>query len=562
MLLSVRNVAKTYGAVVALNDVSLSVATGERVGLVGANGAGKTTLLRIILGEEEATAGSVHLGESVEVGYLPQTTPAFPGHTLEDLIRESVGGLRALEQRMRELEALMAGQADNLDAALAEYGHVSTRFADRGGYELDHRIEAVLAGLRLEYLARDRDLATLSGGEKARAGVAAILLRNPDLLLLDEPTSHLDVTTLDWLETYLTSYRGGVLAVSHDRQFLNATVTRIVEIDDWTRASHRYDGDYDAYTRAKAAERVKWEEDYARQQDEIKQLRRRVRESARQVAHNRQPTDNDKLAYNFFGGRVDATVSRNVRAAEERLARIEADPVPKPPRSMLFAPRLDAKAPMGKVALSAEHVTKRLGDRMILRDVSCALRAGTRAALVGANGAGKTTLLRLLLGEEPPDGGMICRAPGAAIGYLAQESAPVDPLRTVFEVYRDGLTGPESTLVAAVLGNGLFRLEDLSKRVGQLSAGQRRKLDIARLVALRPNALVLDEPTNFISLDVLEALEAAVLAFPGPVLVVTHDRWFLRRFGGEVWSLEDGALSVFAPGEAPPLFQGDAAPFP
>ncbi|HKV86284.1 MAG TPA: ATP-binding cassette domain-containing protein, partial [Ktedonobacterales bacterium] len=138
----------------------------------------------------------------------------------------------------------------------------------------------------------------------------------------------------------------------------------------------------------------------------------------------------------------------------------------------------------------------------------------------------------------------------------------VDPLRTVFEVYRDGLTGPESTLVAAVLGNGLFRLEDLSKRVGQLSAGQRRKLDIARLVALRPNALALDEPTNFISLDVLEALEAAVLAFPGPVLVVTHDRWFLRRFGGEVWSLEDGALSVFAPGEAPPLFQGDAAPFP
>lgn len=548
VLLSVSNVSKSYGAVTVLRDVSLSVGFGERVGLVGANGAGKTTLLRIILGHEQPDSGSARIVPSVELGYLPQTTPTFEGHTLHDLIRDSVGGLRRLERRMRELEAAMAAPEGASREALDEYGHVATRFTDQGGYELDHRIERVLAGLRLEYLPRDRDLATLSGGEKARVGLAALLMRSPDLLLLDEPTSHLDAKTLDWLETYVRGCGRGALVVSHDRQFLNATVTRIVEIQEWTHTAQSYEGDYDHYAAAKAAERAKWEQDFDRQQEEIKELRRRIRLSARQVAHNRQPRDNDKMAYAFFGGRVDAAVSRNVRAAEERLARIEADPIPKPPKLMRFSPRLDAGAPEGKVVLVAEGVSLRLCGRQILRDVSCTLRAGTRVALVGPNGSGKTTLLRVLLGMETPDSGVARRTPGARFGYLAQETAPTNPDWTVFEAYREGLEGPESTLVAALLGNGLFRLEDVTKRVGQLSVGQRRKLEIARLVALRPTALALDEPTNSISLDVLEALEAAALSFPGPVIVVTHDRWFLRRFGGEVWSLANGTLTVHSPG--------------
>lgn len=551
MLLTVSNVSKSYGPIDVLRDVSLSVSFGERVGLVGANGAGKTTLLRIILGEEQPDSGDARLGPSVELGYLPQTTPTVEGHTLDDLIRESVGGLRELERRMRELERVMASPSGVAAEALEEYGQLATRFADRGGYELDHRIEQVLTGLRLSYLPRDRALSTLSGGEKARVGLAALLMRSPDLLLLDEPTSHLDATTLDWLENYVRESGRGVLIVSHDRQFLNATVRRIVEIQEWTHTARSYEGDYDHYAAAKAAERVKWEEDFARQQEEIKELRRRIRESARQVAHNRQPRDNDKLAYNFFGGRVDAAVARNVRAAEERLARIEADPVPKPPKLMRFSPRLDHATLEAKVVLAAEGVSKRVGGRYILRDVSCSLRTGSRVALVGPNGAGKTTLLRILLGEEAPDSGVIRRSPGARIGYLAQESSPIDPERSVFDAYREGLEGPESTLVAALLGNGLFRLEDVTKRVRQLSIGQRRKLDIARLVAMRPSALVLDEPTNSISLDVLEALEAAALAFPGPVLVVTHDRWFLRRFGGEFWSLENGAMTIHSPGAYP-----------
>jgi macrolide transport system ATP-binding/permease protein len=546
MLLTVKHLSKSYGATTVLSDVSFAVNRGERAGLVGANGAGKSTLLRILTGQETPDAGGIALAASVELGYLPQTTPEFFGRTLEDLIHESVGELRRVEARMRELEAAMADRASrngsSLEAALDEYGTLSTRFADRGGYELDHRIGAVLAGLRLDYLPRDRDVRTLSGGERARVGIAALLLRSPDLLLLDEPTNHLDADTLDWLEGYLRSYAGAALVVLHDRQFLNATVTRILELDDATHELREHAGDYDAYAAAKVAARAKWEEDYARQQEEIAELRRSIRETARQVSHNRAPTDNDKSANNFFGERVQNTVSRNVRSAQVRLARIEADPVPKPPKPLRFAPQFRTEMLQSRTVLAVEGVWKCFVGRDVLCGASLELRPMARMVLVGPNGAGKTTLLRLLLGLEAPDAGEVRRAPGARVGYLPQDSAPLDPDRTVLDTYTEGLTGPEGTLVASILGNGLFRLEDLSKRVGQLSVGQRRKLEIARLVAERPNALVLDEPANAISLDVLEAFEAAVLEFPGPVLVVSHDRWFLRRFGGEVWRLRDGTL--------------------
>src|SRR5262249_3937404 len=223
----------------------------------GANGAGKTTLLRILAGVESADTGAVSLAASVEIGYLPQSLPDRVGQTLGDLIRDSLGDLRQLEARMRALEAAMASADKGAVAALLdEYGQLSTRFQDRGGYELDHRLDAVLFGLRIAYLPRDREIQRLSGGEKARVGLAALLLRAPDLLLLDEPTNHLDAATLDWLEAYLGSYKGTVVAVSHDRQFLNRTVTRICEIDDRTHQLRRYEGDYDAYAYAKTAERA------------------------------------------------------------------------------------------------------------------------------------------------------------------------------------------------------------------------------------------------------------------------------------------------------------------
>ena len=543
MLLQVRNVSKFYGAVTVLDDVSFVLNEGERIGLVGPNGVGKSTLLKILTGHESADSGSFSFALSTEVGYLPQTTPEFYGHTMQDLILESVGNLRQLEERMRELEAAMAAaDREHLAVLMEEYSLVSGRFEDRGGYELDHKIDAILDGLRISYLPRDREMRTLSGGEKARVGLAALLLRSPDLLLLDEPTNHLDVASLEWLESYLASYKGGILLVSHDRQFLNRAVNAIFEIDEHSHHLKKYEGNYDAYVEAKAAERAKWEEDYERQQEEIRELRKRIRETARNVAHNRAPRDGDKMAYDFFGGRVQNTISRNVRAAEEQLQRIEADPIPKPPKLMQVSSNFNGEPLQSQVVISVDGLTKCWDDNCILRDVSFTIASDARILLFGPNGAGKTTLLKILTGQERSDRGEVRVVDSARIGYLPQDPE-MDLDKTVIETYRYGQVGYEAEFIGRLIGYGLFRLEDMQKKVRQLSVGQRRKLEIARLMAEGPNVLLLDEPTNYISLNVLEAFESAILNFPGPVIAVSHDRWFMQRFGGRVWELSNGRIA-------------------
>jgi len=544
MLLTTNHLSKSYGAITVLHDISFVVNAHDRVGIVGSNGVGKSTLLKILVGHEEGDTGTFTYAPSVEVAYLPQTTPDFYGRTMQDLILESVGNLRQLEERMRQIEAQMTSASEEqLAELLEEYGHVSTRFQDRGGYELDYNIDTILDGLRIAYLPRTQEVQTLSGGEKARVGLASLLLRSPDVLLLDEPTNHLDFAIMEWLEAYLTNYSGAILIVSHDRQFLNRTVNAIFEIDEYNHHLKKYEGNYDVYVQSKAAERIKWEEDYERQQEEIKELRKRIKDGARQVGHSyRAPRDNDKFARYFFAQRVDSTVSRNIRAAEEQLKRIEADPVPKPPELIRVSSHFNTEQFQSRIAFSTTGLTKCWGERCIFSNIDLTVKYDARIVLVGPNGSGKTTLMKMLIGLEKPDCGEVYMAPGARIGYLPQEPAISDYKKTVLETYRYGQVGYEADFVAKLIGYGLFRLEDMHKQVGQLSVGQRRKLEIARLMAQGPNVLLLDEPTNYISLDVLEAFEAAILNFPGPVVVISHDRWFMQRFGGTVWELTHGAL--------------------
>ena len=544
MLSAIRNLSKSYGAVTVLNEVSFVVNANERIGIVGSNGVGKSTLLRILMGQEEMDTGTIKYAPLVEVGYLPQTTPDFYGRTIDDLLLESLGNLRQLEERMHQLEADMAiADAQHLPELLDEYNIVSTRFQDRGGYDIDHKIDAIMEGLRLTYLPRSREVDTLSGGEKERLGLATLLLRSPDLLLLDEPTNHLDVSTLEWFEQYLSSYTGAALIVSHDRQFLNLAVNAIFEIDEHEHHLKRYEGDYDAYVQQRAQERQKWEEEYERQQEEIQELRKRIKDTARDVGHSyRAPRDNDKYAVYFFDQQKQRAVSRNVRAAEEQLRRIEEDPIPKPPELLRINSHFQNEEMASQEVITLSHVSKSFGKRQLFDDLNLIIKPDARILLTGPNGAGKTTLLKIIMGSETPDRGMVRLSPSIRVGYLAQEPENFDLNKTVIETYRYGQIGYEGEFIGRLLGYGFFRLEDMHKKVSQLSVGQRRKLEIARLMAESPNVLLLDEPTNYISLDVLEAFESALHDFTGPIIAISHDRRFIEHFGGEQWELTNGTF--------------------
>jgi macrolide transport system ATP-binding/permease protein len=549
MLLSVSNLAKAYGDNQVLNGVTFTLHAGDKWGLVGANGVGKSTLVKIITGEVEPDAGVVQLGPDAEIGYLPQVLTAAAGQTIGQLLAGAQARLHTLEARLRELELLMAAPPDGmgdrtagLADLLAEYGHLGEEFERLGGYDGEHRVAAVLGGLGVDYLAHDRPLATLSGGEKARVGLAALLLQGPGLLLLDEPTNHLDFSALGWLEGFLADYRGAVLVVSHDRQFLNATVRGIVEIEEHSREAVFYNGSYDFFAAAKAQAYTRWVEEYAAQQEEIRELRRYLHSGvARRVGHNR-PGDGDKLAYNYKGARVEDSVGHNIRAAQEKLRRIEADPVPKPPQPLHINPEFDPAALANKTPLALSGVTVAYGDRVLLDDITLTVGAGDRIVLVGPNGVGKTTLLKVMARRLQPGAGSVTTAASTVIGYLDQEQETLSRGGTLYDAYVGERTGEWEELKVELLSYGLFTWPDLLKPVASLSIGQQRKLQIAQLMAARANLLLLDEPTNHISLDVLEQFEGALLEFKGAIVAISHDRRFLARVAGQIWELRAGRL--------------------
>ena len=543
MLLTINQLSQAYGDNQVLNGVSFTLGAGQKLGLVGANGVGKSTLLKIVMGEVEADGGKVIVASGTRLGYLPQLLHDADDLTIDELIMAALAEVIALETRLRALERAMATANGDLDALMAEYAQTTEQFERRGGYALEHRRQTIADGLQIDHLASDRPIRTLSGGEKSRVGLAALLLQAPDLLLLDEPTNHLDFRALAWLEEYLASFRGGLLVVSHDRHFLNQTVSAIVEIDEHSKEAKLYNGNYDFYAQVKAQERVKWEESYWAQQAEIWELRKTIKLKARQVGHsNRAPRDGDKFVAYFKAQRIDDVVARNVRSAEEKLRRIEEEPIPKPPRPLEINPTFDPAALVSRIPLSASNLHKRYDAQVILDGANVTVDANSRVVIVGPNGAGKSTLLRILAGVEQPDQGSVTRAPSVVLGYLDQEQQALDDRVTVYESFRGGRAGDYEEFKAELLGYGLFSYPDLAKPVAALSVGQKRKLQVARLLAARANLLLLDEPTNHISLDVLEQFEQALTGFAGPIIAVSHDRRFIQRFAREIWELRAGRL--------------------
>jgi macrolide transport system ATP-binding/permease protein len=543
--LSIAEISKAYGPNQVLNKVSFTLNDAQRIGLVGANGVGKSTLLKIITGEIEADGGTFTIRPAIEVGYLAQTLSKLENNTLVELISESMSKLLCLERELRDLEEQMTvSDGETLESIMDDYADATDKFERYGGYEMDSRVETVLSGLNIADIARERQFATLSGGEKARFGLALLLLQAPDILLLDEPTNHLDIDSLLWLEGYLQAYSGAMLIVSHDRQFLNNTVSAIIEIDEHSHKTKRYSGNYDDYHQAKKQEQRKWQVDFAQQQEEIKELRMAIKVTARRNDNYRAryAFSDDKFIKNFKKAGHEATISKRVRSAEERLKRIEESPIPRPPEALHFDPDFDPQTLRGCNPLHVNEISKSFGERCILDSVSFSLGLNSRVVLVGPNGAGKSTLLKILVGQESADSGEVYINPAVNIGYVDQELRLFNPEIIAFDTYSEGIEMTEQQLKAFLIGTGLFRYEDLSKRVGQLSSGQRRKLQIARLIVDKTNLLILDEPTNYVSFDVLEELEEALRHFPGTIIAASHDRRFIQQFNGQVWSLQDGQL--------------------
>ncbi|MFF2810630.1 ABC-F family ATP-binding cassette domain-containing protein [Streptomyces sp. NPDC058000] len=527
---SLHDVTKAHADRPLFDRVSLAVRPGERIGIVGENGAGKSTLLRIIAGLEPPDEGRAVLTADGGTGYLGQT-PDLPGdHTVQDAIDAALAELRGIERRLRSLETALE---DATPAQLDEYGDLLTRFELRGGYEADARVDRALHGLGLHGLDRGRLLGSLSGGEQARLGLACLIAASPEVMLLDEPTNHLDATALDWLEEALLAHRGTVLAVSHDRLFLQRIATAVVEVDADRHALVRYGEGYGTFLAAKAAARRRWEQEYAQWCDEVAQLTEHAAGAAHGVAQGRAMKDNNKMAYDRDRGRVQASVSSRVRNAQERLRRLRAEPVPRPPEPLRFQAAPDTGETTGTL-VRLDDV--RVGDRLAVDTLT--VSAGDRVLVHGANGAGKTTLLRVMVGLTAPDSGTVVRR--GRIGFLAQEipvSRPTEPLLAAFG---RGLTGDADELAALLLSFGLFRERDLHVPVGALSAGQRRRLTLARLLARPADLLLLDEPTNHLALALVEELEEALTAWPGALVVVSHDRLLRRRFTGRPYEIRDG----------------------
>ncbi|MFI1574099.1 ABC-F family ATP-binding cassette domain-containing protein [Streptomyces anulatus] len=584
--LAMKDVSKAYGDRSVLDQVTLTVRPGEKTAVIGENGSGKSTLLRLLAGVEQPDTGEITVRFPGGTGYLAQTLDLDPADTVQDAVDAALAELRDLEHRIREAEAGLSerkpGDPGPTDEELAAYGDLLTAYEDRDGYRADARTEAALHGLGLAHLTRDRALATLSGGEQSRLALACVLAAAPELLLLDEPTNHLDARAVGWLEDHLRGHRGTVVAITHDRAFLERVTSVILEVDRDLRTVTRYGDGWEGYRTAKAAARRRWAQEHEEYLTDLARTEELVEAAgARLAATGGDP----KQGFGKHRRSHEAKLSGQVRAARTRLDALRRSPVPPPPRPLSFTGRPAVTDGTGtadrdgtgtpdsvRTATGAgagdrdgtatgtgtgdrarplvELDAVSVGDR--LRLPSLRVASGARLLVTGENGAGKTTLLRVLAGDLTPDTGTVTRR--ARIGYLPQELPARPTRRTLLATFAAGRPGFPDEYADELLALGLFRPEDLDVPVASLSVGQQRRLALARLVTRPADLLVLDEPTNHIALSLVEELEQALDQYPGAVVVVSHDRSFRARFTGDVLELRAGrpagAEPAYASGEA------------
>ncbi|MEZ4473347.1 MAG: ABC-F family ATP-binding cassette domain-containing protein [bacterium] len=518
-MIALTNITKQYGAQILFVEASMQLNPGERVGLVGPNGAGKSTVFRLITGEEQPDDGVVSRPRHLTLGYFRQDVGDMRGRTVLAETVAGAGVVAELGAELLALEARMASGGDDLDAVLERYGEVQARFQELGGYELEARAQAILAGLGVQPEQVGQDVGRLSGGWKMRVALARILLAQPDALLLDEPTNYLDIESILWLEGFLRGYPGAVLMTCHDRDVMNRVVQRIVEIDGGSMTS--YSGDYTFYEAARALEETRLEAQYARQQAMLQKEMRFVDRFKAQASKAAQVQSRIKML--------------------DKIERVE------PPRRVVER-TFDFKTPArsGEDVIKIKGLSKSYGDRVVHAGLDLVVRRGERWAVMGANGAGKTTLLKLMAGVIAPDAGSSELGASVALGYFAQHQLEqLDAGATVLAE----LEAHTRTVSQGVLRNagGAFGFhgDDMEKPISVLSGGELARVALLKLLFDAPNLLILDEPTNHLDLATKRSLMRALAGYEGTIVFVSHDRAFLRAVATRVLELSPEGARVY-----------------
>ena len=517
--ISVKNLSKFF--VIGenlLQDLSFDIQEGECVAILGRNGCGKTTLFKILTGEMDYDQGEVYVNPNKKLGLISQI-PKFPqGYTVEDVLRSAFAVLTATKRKMEALEAAMAQGATQ--EQLREYDTLVNRFQSGGGYEMDVDVDKICNGLGITPQQRPQEFDSLSGGEKTRINLARLLLEKTDILLLDEPTNHLDLNSVEWLEGYISSFKGTVLTISHDRYFIDRVADRVIEIVDGH--GEFYSGNYSYYMEEKQARFDLQLKQYEQEQAKLKQLGYTVERMKGWGINNR-------------------TLYRRAMSIQHRMERIQKTERPKAERTMKAS--FGEKDFSGDVAFKMKNVSKAFGDRVLFSDVNLVVEGGERIALLGDNGTGKSTFIKCLLGEEDC-GGKIQFGPTVKWGYLPQIIHFDHPERSLYDtmLYEKNLS-PQ--MARDRLGAFLFQGEDVFKTVGTLSGGEQSRLRLCMLMDEKINLLILDEPTNHLDIASREWVEAAIEEFEGVLLFVSHDRYFIEKFAERIWLLENGTIRDF-----------------